>query len=161
MKLDVVNKWLVLVANIGVLAGILFLAFELKQNTVATQLEAASNFNSSFADIEMLIAGDPDFSDLLIKGRTRAVLTANEEFRLRVFYGNVLRQWQFIHFQFLTDALEEEIWLGQLAYFTMVIGADQGLLEHWRTSRNHFSPRINILVQSMISTDDLDPADDA
>ena len=161
MKLDAVNNWLILVANIGVLAGIVFLAYELKQNTVATQLEAASNFNTSFADIEMLIAGDPDFSDLLIKGRTRAVLTANEEFRLRVFYGNVLRQWQFIHFQFLTDALEEEIWLGQLAYFTMVIGADQGLLEHWRTSRNHFSPRINILVQSMISTDDLDPADDA
>ncbi|MFT6123361.1 MAG: hypothetical protein ACJASG_001893 [Oleiphilaceae bacterium] len=161
MKLDTVNNWVILVANIGVLAGIVFLAYELKQNTVATQLEAASNLNTSFADIEMLIAGDTDFSGLLIKGRSGAVLTANEEFRLGVFYGNVLRQWQFIHFQFLTDALDEEIWLGQLAYFTMVISSDQGLLEHWRTSRNHFSPRFNILVQSMISADDLDPADDA
>ncbi|MFT5501988.1 MAG: hypothetical protein ACI88G_002129, partial [Woeseiaceae bacterium] len=34
--------------NIGVLAGIIFLAFELQQNTVATRLEAASNFQSSF-----------------------------------------------------------------------------------------------------------------
>jgi hypothetical protein len=161
MKLDTVNKWLILVANIGVLAGIVFLAYELKQNTVATQLEAASNFNTSFADIEMLIAGDTDFSGLLIKGRTRAVLTENEEFRLKVFYGNVLRQWQFIHFQFLTDALDEEIWLGQLAYFTMVIDADQGLLEHWKASRNHFSPRFNILVQSMISADDVGLVGDA
>jgi len=49
--------------------GTAFLAYELKQNTVASQLEAASNFNTSFADIEMLIAGDTNFSGLLIKGR--------------------------------------------------------------------------------------------
>jgi hypothetical protein len=161
MKLDTVNNWLTLIANIGVLTGIVFLAYELKQNTVATQLEAASNFNTSFAEIEMLIARDPDFSNLLVKGRTSAAVTPNEEFRLRVFYGNVLRQWQFIHFQFLAGGLDDKIWLGQFAYFTMVISADQGLLKHWETSQNHFSPRFNLLVQSMISAKNLGNKDDA
>ena len=33
MKTDDVNKWLTLAANIGVLAGIFFLAFEIRQNS--------------------------------------------------------------------------------------------------------------------------------
>ncbi len=32
MKLDNVNKWLTLVANFGVVAGIIFLAIEVRQN---------------------------------------------------------------------------------------------------------------------------------
>jgi hypothetical protein len=162
MKLDIANKWFTLIANIGVLAGIIFLAYELQQNTVATHLEAASNFHSSFSEIEMLIAGDSEFSSLLIKGRTGAELTVHEEFRLRVFYGNVLRQWQYIHYQFLSDALDEDIWRGQLAYFTMVINQDQGLMEHWRNSENHLSPRFNILVRSMVlDSEDRGAADNA
>ena len=78
MKLDSANRWLTLTANIGVLAGIIFLAYELQQNTVATQLEAASNFQNSFSEVEMLIAGDPEFAELLIKGRDgRDVSTAD------------------------------------------------------------------------------------
>ncbi len=56
-------------ANIGVLAGIIFLAYELQQNTVATRLEAASNFNASFSEIELFIAGNPEFAELLGRGR--------------------------------------------------------------------------------------------
>ena len=36
MNLDSTNRRLTLVANIGVLAGIIFLAYELQLNTVAT-----------------------------------------------------------------------------------------------------------------------------
>ncbi len=69
MDSDRLNRWMTLGANIGVLAGIIFLAFELQQNTVATQLEAASNFQDSFSEIELFIAGSPEFAELLRKGR--------------------------------------------------------------------------------------------
>ena len=68
MDSDRLNRWMTLGANIGVLAGIIFLAFELQQNTVATQLEAASNFQGSVTELEMLIAGNPEFAELLRKG---------------------------------------------------------------------------------------------
>jgi hypothetical protein len=35
MKLSAINDWLTLAANIGVLAGIIFLAMEIQQNTTA------------------------------------------------------------------------------------------------------------------------------
>lgn len=39
MNLDKINHWLVLVANVGVVAGIVFLAIEIQQNTNAIQTQ--------------------------------------------------------------------------------------------------------------------------
>ena len=150
MNLETANRWFAVVANIGVIVGIIFLAYELRQNTIATDLEVASNFQNSFTEIEMLIAGDPEFSALLIKGRTDAELSEHEKFRLTVFYGNVLRHWQNVYYQYYSDALDEDIWLGQREYFTLVLSQDKGLVNHWTVSQSHFSPRFNAVMQSMI-----------
>jgi len=149
VKLDGTDKWLNLIANISVLVGIGFLAYEIQQNTVATQLEVASSFQSSFTEIEMLIAGDSEFAGLLVKGRAGAELNPHEQFRVATFYGNVLRQWQNVHFQYLSDALDEDIWIGETARFTLILNEDRGLHEHWISSRNHYSDRFNELIDAL------------
>ena len=141
MDSDRLNRWMTLGANIAVLAGILFLAFELQQNTLATQLEAASNFQNSYSEIELLIAGSPEFAALLRKGRGGEKVSATDQFRLSVFYGNVLLQWQFNHFQHLSGALDDQIWDGNRVKLTQIIGEDRGLLNHWRVNKLQFSPR--------------------
>jgi hypothetical protein len=149
MNPEKLNNWLTLGANVGVLAGIVFLVYELQQNTVATQLDVASNFQNSFSEIEMLISGNPEFTDLLMKGRQGENLSSAEQLRLAVFYTNVLRQWQFVHFQYLANALDEEIWQGQKTYFNQVVRDDRGLFEHWQMSKEQYSPRFNELIRSM------------
>ncbi len=149
MDTDRLNRWMTLGANIGVLAGIIFLAFELQQNTVATQLEAASNFQDSFSEIELFIAGSPEFAELLRKGREGEEVTAVDQLRLWVFYGNVLRQWQFIHFQYLSDALDEDIWQGNRVRLTQIISEDRGLFDHWQMAKLQFSPAFNEMVKSI------------
>ena len=150
MNLDSTNRWLTLAANVGVLAGIIFLAYEIQQNTAATRLEAAGNFQSSFAEIEMLIAGNPEFAELLRKGREGEEISSAEELRLFVFYSNVLRQWQFTHFQYLSDALDEDIWQGQRAFLAQVIGDDLGLFNHWQLHKRQYSAPFNEVVESMV-----------
>ena len=147
--MDSTNRFLALAANIGVLAGIIFLAYELRQNTVATQLEAASNFQGSFTELEMLIAGNPEFAELLRKGVEGESTTATERFRLSAFYTNVLRQWQFIHFQYLTDAINEETWRGERAYLAEVMGFDSGLFTHWQSNKQRYTPQFNEMIESM------------
>jgi ABC-type thiamin/hydroxymethylpyrimidine transport system permease subunit len=39
MNMDNINKWLTLAANIGVVFGLVFLGFEVRQNAEATRLE--------------------------------------------------------------------------------------------------------------------------
>ena len=99
----------------------------------------------------MLIAGDPEFSDILIKGREGAHMTPNERFRLSIFYENVLRQWQVVHFQYLSAALDEDIWIGQRNYFALVFSQDRGIREHWRANQGHFSPSFNTMVKGILS----------
>ena len=153
MNLDSMNRWLALVANIGVLAGIIFLAYELQQNTVATQLEAASNFNSSFGDIELFIAGNPEFAELLVRGREGEEITGADQIRLLVFYNQVLRQWQFTHFQYVSGAMDDDNWQAQRAFMGEIVSGDLGLLNHWRKFRHQYNTAFNSVLESI--SDDL------
>ena len=67
-KIDL-GQTIQILANVGVLAGILFLAFELRQNTMATRSAAASSIEASFSEAELFIAGNAEFAELLTKGR--------------------------------------------------------------------------------------------
>ena len=149
MDSEKLNRWMTLGANIGVLAGIIFLAFELRQNTVATQLEAASNFQSSFNEIELLIASNPEFAELLRKGREGEDTSVADQLRLSVFYNNVLRQWQFNHFQFLSDVLSAEMWEANRAFMANTIGEDRGLFKHWQENRSYLNPEFNEVIESI------------
>ena len=149
MNLDSTNRWLTLVANIGVLAGLIFLAYELQQNTVATRLEAASNFNTSFSEIELFIAGSPEFAELLTRGRIGEEITGADQLRLMVFYNQVLRQWQFTHFQYRSDAVDEDSWQAQRAFMTEIISGDIGLLKHWQKYRRQYNPAFNDVLESI------------
>jgi hypothetical protein len=149
VNIDSTNRWLTLAANFGVMAGIIFLAVELQQNTVATQLSAAGRFHDSISEIELFIAGSPEFSVLLDKGRTGADVSEPEKLRLMVFYGTVLRQWQLNHLQFLSGVLDEDIWLGTRTYMAQILVEDRGLFIRWQTGKSHFSPRFNELIESL------------
>jgi hypothetical protein len=131
------------------MAGIIFLALELQQNTVATQLSAAGSLQGSFSEVELFIAGSPEFAELLDKGRTGADTSAPEQIRLTVFYGTVLRQWQFIHLQYVSGALDEGIWLGSRSYMAEILVEDRGLFDRWQTGESHFSPRFNEMIESI------------
>jgi len=150
VNLDTTNRWLTLVANIGVLAGIIFLGYELQQNTVATRVEAASNFNSSFSDIELFIAGNPEFAELLTKGREGTKLNGSDQLRLWVFYNQVLRQWQFTHYQYVSDVFDEENWQAQRAFMLAVMSSDIGLLDHWRQTRSQYNPDFNTVIELLV-----------
>ncbi len=155
MNLDRLNKWMTLTANVGVLTGIFFLAFELRQNTAASRMEAATIFQDSFSEIEFFIAQSPEFADLLEAGRNGDAINGADKLRLTVFYGNVLRTWQNAHLQYLSGALHEDIWRGSRARLSVVLQQDRGLIDHWRANQSQFSPAFNKLIASL-STEPID-----
>ena len=152
-KLDQINRWMMLAANIGVLLGILFLVFELRQNTVASRAEAASNYQDSFSEIELFIARDAEFAALLEAGRNGDDLSSVDQFRLTVFYGNVLRTWQNAHFQHEAGSLNRDLWLSIRSRFATILTEDRGLSEHWVNHQSEFTPAFNKLVSQLVETD--------
>ena len=65
MNIDRINPWLSLVANVGVIAGFIFLAVEIRQNSEMTHLELSSNVADEVSPVmDMLI----DDSELVNEG---------------------------------------------------------------------------------------------
>ncbi len=60
MNLDKLNQWLSLVANLGVMVGIIFLVVELSQNTQALNANAIQNSTQIAREYVMMLSQDPD-----------------------------------------------------------------------------------------------------
>jgi len=151
MGLDRTNQWLTLAANVGVLAGILLLAHEIQQNTVATQSAAASSLQSTYADFELLIAADGDFAEILRKGRDGESLGPTELLRLIAFYRTVLRGWQNAHFQYLSGGLDRQLWSGECGLIVVTLPGFPTMQNYWRSNQALYSASFNAFMDRVAS----------
>ena len=58
MNLDKFGQWVAIFANIGVLMGFLFVAYQLQLNTTALQTSSTHKTNELFAMLESSLMGD-------------------------------------------------------------------------------------------------------
>lgn len=83
------------VANIGVIASIIFLGFQLQQNNQLMASEARATYASMDQTGWGLIIDHPNLVAALIKDRKGEPLTEVEEYRLNALWMQGLAQWQF------------------------------------------------------------------
>jgi hypothetical protein len=138
-----------IVAAAGVIASLVFVGLQMRQNTKAIRLASATNYQSSLGDLEFFIAREAEFADLLEKGRTGQALTPTEELRLSVFYSNVLRIWQNLHVQYVEGVLEPELWQGFRTGLERIIEQDDGLYRSWTLSKPLLTQAFNDLVSEI------------
>lgn len=98
-KLDI-GRTINTLANLGVIAGIVFLAVELNQNNQLLKMEAQATLSGYMQNGWDRIASDPTLVDLFIKDRNGQQLSESEEMRLNSFWmGYLIRmEWMFEHF---------------------------------------------------------------
>lgn len=150
-------KWFGQVAAVGgVVLSLLFVGYEVRQNTIVARIEASNNLEENFYAMRVSIWGDPDFARILnvgIEGDT-ADLTDVESLRLRVFFDQVLRGWQNAHYQYRVGTLDNEIWLAQERELAAILARNRGLAQHWKLVQTHYSEPFNTLIQSWLDKQD-------
>ena len=65
MKLSELNEWLTLIANIGVFAGLIFLAYEVQQNSDIARTAAYNDNINSFNEWRYEIVSDPELLQMM------------------------------------------------------------------------------------------------
>jgi hypothetical protein len=82
MKLDSLNKWLTLLANLGVVAGIIFLAIELRQNQSILEqdqrisiLAARTAYNQEIQVFRQMLIQDKGMAEIWNDGLAGKELT--------------------------------------------------------------------------------------
>jgi hypothetical protein len=95
-KIDV-NQIVSVLANVGVIIGILFLALEVNQNSKQLRAQAQFNYMQSRAEQRMRSAYDPEFAAFLLKISSAEQLTDVEQTRFHGFMQGVLLslEWEY------------------------------------------------------------------
>jgi hypothetical protein len=92
-KIDI-GQIIATVANVSVIAGIVFLAVEMRQNNELLSLEASRGFMLNRVETARMVANDPYIAPLLIKERNGEPLSEEEELRLDSFANGALGLWE-------------------------------------------------------------------
>lgn len=77
VDVDKMNKWLTLVANVGVIAGIVFLSLEIQQNTEQLSLNEKAlsraelnEIMQQYSGLRQIVMSNESFATLLVRGRS-------------------------------------------------------------------------------------------
>ena len=119
MQFDKLNQWLMLAANLGVIAGIAFLALEVSQNTEALQAQSSYNLYQAKTGSFRMIAQNPDgLADIFIRMQQNETLTPAETLRLRLYTQAMLGDFEWQYKEMASGRLVVDFdFAGQLAGF--------------------------------------------
>ena len=94
MNSKILNKWLTLAANIGVIAGIVFLGIELQQNN--EYLSAQSKYNLFQNQVSMVdqILESPRLTSMIVRASAKEELTREDEFVLTQLASRMVQNWR-------------------------------------------------------------------
>ena len=91
MKKVDLGQAIVIFANIGVIAGIVFLAFEIQQNTTQMRAEAALGSHQDLQRLNEAMYQDEEFAELIVRGeQDYACLDPIDQRRLEFYFFSEL-----------------------------------------------------------------------
>jgi hypothetical protein len=95
-KIDL-GQTITILANLGVIGGIVFLAFEIRQNTAQMRAEAAYSIHQDVQSLNRDIYQDPEFANLVIQGeQSFDTLEPIDQRRVRAYFYSELNLADFI-----------------------------------------------------------------
>ena len=94
LNLDNLNKWSTLITNIAVLAGIVFLGYELNQNNENLEAQSRYNYRDGRAEGNLENAHDPVFAGIMVKSMNGEELTQAEEFQFDAYVRYMFVSWE-------------------------------------------------------------------
>jgi len=146
------ERWLTLVANLSVVAGIVFLAAEMRQNTQAIQAQTRDSITEKQMEFLLSVGTNPEAADVFRRGNQAGGFEAGSlDF---VMYFNItqanFREWENSHYQyesglFTSDEFEPRIerWRRSMAF--------PGFREAWERSRESYSPSFRTEVDRIVA----------
>ena len=143
MKLSNLNEWLTLIANVGVLIGIIFLALEMRQNTSMMQAQIRQGITENTLDFLLGIGTNLDAATAFYRGRT-GIQEEDIELPLGVgMFGLMIqanfRLWENEWYQYQKGLFEEGEIDARKNVWANLISGNTGYLDHWESSHENYS----------------------
>jgi hypothetical protein len=146
-KIDL-GQTIQILANVGVIAGIVFLAVELDQNSDQMTAQTRNNVAQSVIDnIEMGM--DPRLVAATLKLQRGEPLTAEEGFLMDQLANATLRLWENTFYQYRVGLFDEEEIEADMAVWRELMQED-AFADHWRNRRLTYSRQFRDVIDELI-----------
>ena len=156
MNIDRLNPWLSFAANVGVIAGFIFLAVEIRQNNAIVSLEFSSNVAGQVNPVVDMIINDSELVALLHKDT--ADLDDVEADRLRLIGIRILMVFENSYRNIELGLISEEDALRTQRAIYHRPTLNYGVPFTWSTFKNRAGPEFaQWFEQKVISTSRDDP----
>ena len=131
MNLDNLNKWLTLFANLGVLAGILFLAIEIQQNTNMIQSQTRDSLTKNNFEFYSLILSSPENIDAMLDLGFQTPELGEQAFRFNIQAQAQFRLWENEWYQFESGLFEEDEMQARRSLWISALETNPGFRQIW------------------------------
>ena len=133
MKKPDLGQFVGILANIGVISGIGFLAFELHQNNELLEAQARFNHKETRANFLGEFDHNPELARISVKAANGETLTPVEQLQLDSRYDSVFASWEWEFYEAEHGRLE----LAVAGYRSAM--ADLGELKRWQDRKSRYS----------------------
>lgn len=110
MKLDRYGGWLALAANLGVVAGLVLLAVELRQNTQVVRAQAVTNLMTGLMSAETAFMGEDTAAAYVVALDSPETLTGEEIVKVWAVLNVTMMAVQQTHSMYALGLATEESW---------------------------------------------------
>ena len=151
MKKTDVGQSLTLLANVGVLAGLLLLVYELNQSREITKAQLRSDYADQLIGQLEVIYANPELAELMFDAgcETTFLCESVEQFRFDLYWDGRFRSWESLHYQYRNglydDAEFQATTVGWRRLLTIPRVAD-----HWEGEQESYSPEFVELMKSLL-----------
>ena len=151
------NQWLTLVANFGVVIGIVFLAYEMRLNTNAMLSGTAAQMVSNWNSIQMTIAAEDGLPEALAASLEKgwkpdfgSGQSSAQTMRVLMTGSSMLRSTEYEFNEYQRGNLDEETWAAHRWANRDFIASSQYLMITWRLGRNGFGSSFRDFMDDLI-----------
>ena len=104
------------VGTVGVIVSLIFVVVGINRNTIQASAATTQAFFASVREVELEVAANPSWSEIVVKGRKLEVeLSDVEQYRYDAYVTSMIDLWDELYLRYqdeLTDPITLELWEG-------------------------------------------------
>jgi hypothetical protein len=139
-----------LLGAIGVIASLIYLATQMRQNTRATRASTYQQFSDSLNGIMMAAGENPQREQAVLLGMADfSQLSEEDAFRFIYWITGVTHAFDNAHYQYRVGMLDEDRWQKHYADVRSIFQIP-GVAQWWRVGPPNVSPEFRALVEEIL-----------
>jgi hypothetical protein len=144
-----INRWLTLAANVGVLAGLVLVSLQIRQNTAITRAQIENDYFLADMQLELTMMGEDPAASWVAAVYAPDELTARDAAVVDRYFNYGLVQVQ--RLQRMNElGLADDEWVDRIDYLRWHLGNEVGR-RWWEHSRDSFPAEFVATVEASLS----------